>query len=247
VAKRAGDVGVSFKKNSTFYRRKFERLFHLFPWSNEEIKSEALIHIHLFCVLVAKKSRILMSLDRFEDRAWYEDVEKFISTRFVDYGSEETDDNITAAHVVSCNPSLSALCWCKVKKSSELTIRNFLSNQWAAQLALSADLLGKQKIWEKAFWTDEVKFSNNPNNSRFTAGFNEAIWTSKSQDHYPLLSGDMEIFPATDESVGYTKADLIEYFKTFPKTGGFNNGVPEGDDPDFDRNTPKDPSKRRGF
>nr|VZH98728.1 unnamed protein product [Spirometra erinaceieuropaei] len=140
-----------------------------------------------------------------------DNVAQFFQHYTVQCTYKEGPETIAVIHIPSCVPIVAAYSWVRVTMPADWTTNKFLSNQWAAQLALNSDLMVRQRNWEM-FWNESVRkggehFEQN--------GFNLEYWRTKAGDMYPLMTSAGQKFPSKEGSGTYDEDDLNAWLNSF--------------------------------
>ena len=64
---------------------------------------------------------------------------------------------IPVVNIPSCVPLITALAWRGMQEIDNRTYKNFVANQWVAQLKADNDPLEAQKAWERDLWEKQIK------------------------------------------------------------------------------------------
>jgi len=192
--------GFGFK-NSHTYATWINNL--LINFRATPIESTYILSIAFMC---RKQSRIMMHIDRFNKYPWYQRVKEFFAKRTCDYTYEENEGRKVAIHHFSnAYPYVAALVWVRTTHKANRSIAHFLENTWAAQLALTDDLMMEQRKWEMVLWNEKIKKGGKDFQS---GGFNESYWTTKSSDCYPLIVDTGGTFLGKKEKELYNREEL---------------------------------------
>ena len=151
----------------------------------------------------------LEAMKAFERNAWYASVQQFFVAKTCQYTGEEGVHTIAVIHIPSSMPTITARIWCMITPVVNRTVNNFLSNLWAAQLDLDADLMVKQMTWEVKFWNDMVKKGG----KNYKEGFHQDFWDTKACDSYPLTKKNGQA--VKKEGLKYSEKELEVYLESF--------------------------------
>jgi hypothetical protein len=198
------DFGVM---DSRVYAEKLLRLF-----DDNNVSQEARTMVVVLATAVKNRKRIIKAMTKFSTALWYNDVRSFFMSNTCQYTYEEEDTTFSVVHIPSSVPFLAARCWLQMTMNP--TVQDFLENLWAAQIYLNDDLMGRQKIWERGFWTHTVMKGGRD----FERGaFNEDYWGTKAADRYFLLDNDLTAWgPAVVKNFtrGYSEEEIEDWIST---------------------------------
>lgn len=193
--------------NSALYRQKFLTM-------TSDMSSEEKFMVIALSVAVKNRDRILMTFSSkpsLRERPWFNKVNSFLLNKCVQYVSA-AGSKFPVVKIPESLPSISAIAWAAINPGA--SVEKFLSNQWAAQLALNPKLQAIQKTWEVDFWTKVV--SNSKNEARpnvVKLDFHEEFYKNKAADNYPLMTpkGEEIQIPMG----GYSEVDVEAFLSAF--------------------------------
>ena len=187
-------------RDSHVYRDMFFRL-------TKNMSVEDRTWVLTMAVAIKNKERILLALNTsFQGARWKGAVQQFYMNHTVTKNSDITAgrDVIPVVNIPGCVPPMTALIWRSMQRAENLTYDSFVENQWVAQIKVSEEVLSDQKKWEMDLWNNKIKSGG----ARYTPGFKEEFWLTKTRDNYPLLDKDMQPFKPNK---AYEKADIEEW------------------------------------
>jgi hypothetical protein len=165
--------------NSHLYRAKLHRLMN-----TDKLSPQARFWTFAILSKMPDPGRVLANLQIFKEKKWYDSVRKFIEDRIIKY-TNASPTQFSGLHVASCAPSMAALVY--VLSKPDCDVAAFLSNKWAAQLALNDNMQAVQKNWETEFWKTVVTTTKKPGAKEFKAEFREDFYNNKAGDRYLLV------------------------------------------------------------
>ena len=191
-------------KNSRVYFSKLARLM-----GDSKLTREGKFMVFVLATAIKNRNRILEAMKMFELKPWFNSVQQFFVGKTCQYTGEEGPHTIAVIHIPSGRPTITARVWCMITPNINRTVDNFLSNLWAAQLDLDADLMAKHLVWEQKFWGEMVKKGS----KNYNEGFHMDFWETKACDAYPLMhKSGLEVAKV---GLKYDTAELTQYLGTF--------------------------------
>ena len=200
------------KMTSTIYRQKFFDLIKMCMDKNK-VTLTSVGTIIYFATLIKNKKRILDGLTAmsatYGTTTWFKEAVWFYQNMCVQYVSEaEKTGKFPVVNIPGCMPNLAAHYF-KIQlkedgkaRTDAAMFKAFSENLWFCQLRITTDLLNNHKLWETNFWNNTVKKSKNPDAQRYIneRGFQEAYYTTKSEDDYRFIVNGKESDTTMDEA-----------------------------------------------
>jgi hypothetical protein len=207
------------KKNSHLLRAKLFKLF-----ADKKVPGDSILMIFFFFAVIKNKTRVLNSFDELPDTMKANSstikAKEFIQDSLVQYTTQETAKKFAVVHLPTTSPGLDIMLTALICQETEIEAKIY-SKQTFAQLNLNDELQAINKTQQTMFWNNTVKSSKNEarKNKGVTEDlkFHEDYYNTSAADKYLLVDLNLkEVNPSAPE-VGYTKADILAWYKTLIK------------------------------
>lgn len=209
------------KKDSHLLRAKLFKLMKEAKLSNEER-----FMVFFFFAVIKNKKRVMESFDQLpeEIRALTSVVKakQFINDTLVQYTSQETNKKFAVVHLPTTMPGLDILLTAFILDDKEESLTNAIcTKQTFAQINIDSSLQAINKTAQQLFWDTMVKKSKNEARINKTVTddlkFHEDYYETSAKDKYNLVNIKFKEIKPKDEKVGYSKEELLSWFKEVKK------------------------------
>jgi hypothetical protein len=210
------------KMNSHLYRAILMKRM-----KDAELPSECQFMIFFLFSVIKNRDRVLRAMDAMEPedqaKSWFNPVKNFITTHVTQYVSDVVKSKkFPAVNIPNCNPGLDILVYCMITHPNERSLIEVTKRPTFSQLLLSFDVQAEAKEGYREYWDNIVTGSKNPDKATLEKPeFREEYYQNVLNDDYLLVGLDLQEIKPKDVKVGYTFAEIAEYFKTIDPNNEF--------------------------
>jgi hypothetical protein len=203
------------KKDSHLLRAKLFKMF-----TDQKVSSDTIFVIYFLFSVIKNRKRVLDSFDDLPDNikamASISKAKEFITNHIVQYTQQETNKKFAAVHLPTTMPGMDIMMTALLTEENEID-NKIISKQTFTQIHINSELQTMNKNAQTIFWNEVVKSSKN--DARRTKQvdeelkFHESYYNTSAADKYLLVDLDFKEIQPSTAATGYSKADLIKWFK----------------------------------